>query len=122
MSPVAQDPREAWEGEGPAPADQPDRNPRWIEEEMSDGSLRTTDIHAPCRRYGRGGEALPGTRVSGAPEGWPGQETRRIFPERYRHDQSARAFMEIRRRFRPPHSLGRGLYEQGFCRGLRLEV
>jgi hypothetical protein len=70
---------------------------------------------------GRGGKAPPGTRFPGASEGRAGQEARRLFPGRYRHDQPACAPMEVRRR-RPPCALGVGLRKQGFCRGFRLEV
>src|ERR1700731_1535840 len=52
-------------------------------------------------------EALPGTWLSGASEGRAGQEARRLFPSRHRHDQSACPSLEVRRR--PPRALGSGV-------------
>jgi class 3 adenylate cyclase len=81
-----------------------------------------TALHASCRSDGRGGEALSGTWLPGTSEGRTGQEARRILPSRHRHDQSACPSVEVRGRRRPPRTLERGVCEQGFCRGLCLEV
>src|SRR5580658_9091345 len=67
-----------------------------LKEETSDGALRTENLHAPRRSRGRGSEALSGDRLSGPSEGRAGQKARRLLPERYRHDQSARASLEVR--------------------------
>src|SRR5215472_34085 len=62
----------------------------------SDGTIRTENLHVVCRQNGGSGEALSGDRIPGAPEGRTGQEARRVFPERYRHDQSTCTPLEIR--------------------------
>jgi len=80
------------------------------------GALRTENLLAACRQDGRGGEALSGDRLPGAPEGQAGQEARRVFPERYRYVSGSSMMMP------PVAHMGLYVRKQGFCRRFHLEV
>jgi hypothetical protein len=55
--------------------------------------LRTYTLHVGKMAEAK---ALSGDRLPGAPEGRAGQEAGRVFPKRYRHNQSTRSSLEIR--------------------------
>jgi hypothetical protein len=87
---------------------------------MSLYELRTYTL-----RVGAMAEAVKLYQEFGFPalqRGGQDKKARRILPKRYRHHQSAFAFVEVRRRRRPPRALGLSVREQGFRRGLCLEV
>src|SRR5262249_34498999 len=91
-------------------------------EETPNGPVRVEDLYAPRRCDGRGGEALPGTWLPGAPKGRPRQAPHRLLPGRHWDDKPAWTSGDVRGRRRSARALDSRVREQGFRRGFRLEV